>query len=186
MTVTTVTIGGNPYNVYGDETEADLFMAADIELAAGWTALTGDQKPQGLVSATRLIDRQDWLGAIAVDGQPLEWPRTGLTDKNGTEVVSASLPQFVENACIILAAMLAAKSTLQASASTGSNVKRVKAGPAEVEFFNSTLTSGAIFPARVQDLLGLFLDNQAVTGMCAAGTGSLTSGEDYSLSKGYA
>ena len=46
--------------------------------AAAWDSSTDDNKNRALVSATKRIDRERFLGARATDTQALQWPRQGV------------------------------------------------------------------------------------------------------------
>lgn len=153
--MTTVTISGNAYDVYVSDSDATTYLAADFGRASAWAALTDDQRKIAVVSATRLIDRQRWVGAKTDSDQALAFPRTGLTDADGNAVASDTVPTAVENACAILAADIAADSDLANDPSTASNIKSVKAGSSNVEFFRPQ--SGTKLPSYIMDLLGAFL-----------------------------
>lgn len=153
--MTTVTIGSNDYDVYVSDVEASTYLAADYGRATAWAALTSDQKKMAVVSATRVLDRQRWVGAKTDSDQALAFPRTGLTDADGNAVASDTVPTAVENACAILAADIAADSDLANDPSTASNIKSVKAGSANVEFFRPQ--SGTKLPTYIMDLIGAFL-----------------------------
>jgi len=46
--------------------------------AAAWDSSTDDNKNRALVSATKRIDRERFLGAKAASTQALQWPRQGV------------------------------------------------------------------------------------------------------------
>jgi hypothetical protein len=125
-----VTINTVDYPVYESVADADAYLAADFSRAAGWAALTGDDKPMALVSATRLLQRQSW--------------RDGVPD-------TEAAPQAVADATALLAADIALKPALGDSGSTASNVKAVGAGSAKVEFFRPS--AGQVLPSAAYDLL---------------------------------
>lgn len=115
-----VTINATDYDVYADVAYADAYLAADIARATAWAALSaGDTKKQALVSATRTLQRM-----------------TGWVDGMAPEIDSAITA--VQDATSVLAADMAAKPKLSKSAGTSSNIKRTKAGSAEVEFFRQS------------------------------------------------
>lgn len=150
----TVTINAVEYEVYADLAAANPYLAADFELAAAWAALTDDQKAQALVTSTRYIDRQRWQGEKVSEAQPLAWPRSGAFC-NGVEVSSATVPQEIIDASIVLAALIANDPAVQNNSTTGSNIESVKAGSAAVQFFRPT--DGTVFPTRAQALAGCLL-----------------------------
>ena len=52
-------------------------LVEDDDVVA-WSSATTDQKNRALVTATKRIDRERFLGARASDTQALQWPRTGV------------------------------------------------------------------------------------------------------------
>lgn len=127
----TVEIAGEDYPSYIELDDADLYLAADALRADAWALLDDERKGQGLVSATRLLQRQSWVA-----GEP---PAT-----------DDALPA-VQAATALLAADITAKPALGDSAATASNVKAVGAGSARVEFFRPT--EGYVLPAAAFALL---------------------------------
>lgn len=112
----TVTINTVEYEGFSTVAAADTFLAADVVRALPWAALSADQKGRALISATRLMLQLPWC----------------VTAPDPLVVQSEPVPSV--NA--MLAADIAAKPKLFADASGDSNVKSVKAGSAEVEFFS--------------------------------------------------
>jgi hypothetical protein len=131
MPALTVDIGAETYDVYADVDFADIYLAADVLRSPIWDALTvaGD-KEKALVTATRLLTRLQW--------------------KDGVPDITAP-PAEVQQAAALLAADIAAQPKLGDSASSGSNVKSVGAGPARVEFFRPV--EGNVLPSAAFDLL---------------------------------
>ncbi len=165
----TVEIGGTTFQVYGDRAEADTYFTARIG-AEIWTSSSGGIKDKGLVSATRDLDRNNWINQKTVLSQPLEFPRLNLTDKDGNDVLDNVVPLLMEEACYELALLILTDAAVQSSTGTGSNIKAVGAGSAKVEFFRPT--AGTQLPSIVQELVGLWLEgiNQAGVGNFASGT----------------
>ena len=173
-----VTIGAIVYDIYGTEADAEEYFAASLE-ASAWNDATVLQKQQALVTGTRWIDRLDWQGAKTSDAQPLEFPRTGIDGLADT--------WEPEEANYELALALLVDSSLDKTATTGSNTKRVKAGSAEVEFFKPT--DGLSFPTIVQQLIGQYLASSAGLSVgLASGTDeeSAFCSTDNKLTRGYA
>ena len=74
------TIGSNIANSYITLQEAqDLIdgLVEDDDVTA-WASATTDQKNRALVTATKRIDRERFLGARATNTQALQWPRDGV------------------------------------------------------------------------------------------------------------
>lgn len=171
--VSTITIGAVNYSVYSLTSDAvqdaDDYQAARI--GSTWSTATTLQKQQALISATRFIDRAvEWSGDKTSDAQALEWPRDGASC-NGEAVDNGTIPDDFAIAVFEMAQVLFVDATVQDGTGTGSNVKRVKAGSAEVEFFTPTI--GGEFETRlptvVNDLIGCYQD-ATVTGSTSFGT----------------
>ena len=129
----TITINTVDYNSFASVADADAFLAADVKRYAAWAALDADAnaKARALVTASRYLAGLDWADGVPSYDTP---------------------PTAVVEATALLAADIAAKPSLGDDASTGSNVKRVKGGEAEVEFFRPT--AGAALPPYLLRLLG--------------------------------
>ena len=69
----TVTINDIEYPVYATVEEADNYFNATFNCS--WKDISEDDKGKLLVSATREIDRGDWLGVKKDEEQELEFPR---------------------------------------------------------------------------------------------------------------
>ena len=145
MSITTITIGANDYIAYASVAEADIYLAVDPVRSAAWTALTPDQKGINLIAATRRLDQLPWVGEkTGGAAQVNAWPRTGVSYPDGTAVSTTDVPTEVEQATIIIAGDITLSSTAAETSTPGSNIKRTKAGSAEVEFFRPT--SGTLLP----------------------------------------
>lgn len=178
----TVTIGGVTHQIYGELADpstpgvadsADEYHAATFRTAATWAALTTTQRAQCLVEATRMLDRLPWRGTKTSEAQPLQWPRSGVTRRDGTAVSSASVPVEIEQACYELAYEISrdAAAVQSAVGVASSNVKRVRAGSAEVEF-HRPVVAGEL-PTIVSGLVGQFRAGAADTAAAESyGTGS--------------
>jgi hypothetical protein len=167
--MTQVTIGTTTYDVYRDLAETDAYLAGSVNQPA-WAALSDDEKTRAIVAATRLLDRQRWLGEKTVADQPLAWPRTGIDG-----VDDATIPAQVLDAHSELTLALATGSSAETSVSTAfDGTRRLKAGSAEVEyFFNaSQQLAGTRFPLAVQELIGQWLVGTGTGGAVAFGTGN--------------
>lgn len=113
-----ITLGGNTYPSYATESEALAILAPDPVRGPAWVALTADQQAQGLISATRVLMRQCWAA-----GSP---PST---------VEPPPVAAAVKEATAYLAADIMTNPALINTPGASNNIKRAKAGSAEVEFF---------------------------------------------------
>lgn len=187
----TVTIGANTYEVYGDSDELKIYMAAHMNSEA-YDDASGQDRKKAHVSATRWLDRADWQGQKTdlATPQPLEFPRTGLTGKDGNAVDSVATPEAVENATYELVIYLLSDAAATQSLDQGSNVKRVGAGPAQVEFFKGTDGKYPRFPTEAHELIRYFLEGASgLTAPMAPGVDVESQFDDcdrYGLSGGLA
>lgn len=158
------------FSIYGTEADCIAYIGASVGPGPdAWNASSDTtRKQRAIVTAKRLIDAATWQGEPAVDGQADAWPRTGVVDRYGNAVADDEVPDDVVNAEYELAAIVFADSSAAAAATSGSNVKRVKAGPVEVENFRPTDVTGTKFPAAVQKLLGQYLASSTAGSQNAA------------------
>lgn len=160
-------IGVNTYDVYADVATADAYLLADILYSSTWCLATADAKSAAIVSATRYLDSKEWQGEKTSGAQALDWPRSGITD-----VSSAAVPQEIIDSCILLAAGAIVDSSSLSNSSTVNNVKRAKAGSAEVENFRQTSREIAVFTPGIQEMIGKWLAGASggLTGVVSGNT----------------
>jgi len=178
----TVNILGNTFNIYGthtvDDTGPPLIISAQSYFAgslsaSAWTAASFEDQQRALVSATRLFDKQLWVGVPTdtTTPQPLAWPRTGVPDCDGIAATTTDIPERVVFGAYELAAAILADAAVQTEANTGSNQKRVlerkKVGDLEtedeVEYFSATnagATAATRFPTQVQEYISCYVGGQ--------------------------
>jgi hypothetical protein len=157
-------------NSYGDRAEADTYFADSLQNAA-WSAFSDPAKDQALVEATRILERRTWLGTKEVAIQALAFPRLGLTDKYGAALTGAETLALIKIAQFEYALFLSLNPSLvTTNDATGSNVKRLKAGSAEIEYFRAK--KGSRFPTAVNETVGCFLVSGAASGLGGAVTGN--------------
>ncbi len=181
----TITISGNDYEAYQTVAEIDVYAAAAVgDAAAGWNLADPTTQAPAAVSASRLIDRQQWQGEKTDPAQAEAFPRTGLFYPDGTEVPSDEVPQQVLDANSELAMDLLAGSTVQSDPSTQQQTRRLKAGSVEIEYFNIPGT-GTRFPQTVMELIGFWLGGQAgVVGSESTGTDACAARNDFGFVRG--
>ena len=128
-----IDINGNQYDAFADVATADDYLAGDVQRGPAWSAITDpDEKGRGLVSATRLMLTLPWVGEV---------PDPSVDQLDPIPTVAA-----------MLAADLVASPELFADASGNSNVKTVKAGSVDIEFF-TPVQGGPPIPRRLWDML---------------------------------
>lgn len=167
MTAPTVSIGSDDYTSYADLDTADTYLAASVTVQ-GWSTATDDTKGKGLVSATRLLDRQLWA--------------TGYT----TFDERLAIPAIV-NACCELAGMFIDGSTDPLTSSTTvQTTQSLKAGSVAITYFRIDPNLAARFPTIIQELVGPYLAGNANTVATAyiGGTDVCSGFETYDLVSG--
>jgi|KBSSwiStaDraftv2_1062776.scaffolds.fasta_scaffold439237_2 hypothetical protein len=157
--MTTVAIDSTLYDVYASVADADLYLNGLLN-ATAWAAATELQKSQALITATRTMDRQCWVGdKTMVSGQELQWPRTN-TGIDGVE--DDIVPADIINGCIELANLLMAGSNVQSTTTpNGQGLQIIKAGSVSLTYFRPGLENyydqNARFPIPVQELVGKYM-----------------------------
>lgn len=85
--------------------EFELYEYTVVRLNA--VDLLGDsQFNNALFLATRLIDQLEFIGQPTDPEQPLQWPRTGVTNRNGQPIASNVIPGKIKDANCELAYFL--------------------------------------------------------------------------------
>lgn len=157
MEVVTVSAGITG-TIYGTFAAAEAYVGASYgPTYTAWLALADGPQKQTLIAAARYIDRQVWI------------------DDYDTFAERDALEAF-QLASYELAVMIAADPTVASKADQGSNIARVYAGGAGVDFFNPTSTrfgTATKLPPILMDLIGEYLGSTSastiVTGPGSAG-----------------
>jgi len=179
MSLFTVTIGTDTFEVYGGATACASYLNGKIgDGPTAFRAAIADDKSRLLVTASLFLDAQRWKGeptTPAVGGTTLAWPRAGVTDEDGASVDSATVPLLLVRAVFELVALLADDSTIDTAADQGSNLKAMGAGSGRLEFFVPTTAqdgSAPALPPAVERLVAQYLDapGGSVGGGIASGT----------------
>lgn len=151
------TIGGTSSNSYVTRVEADAYFADRLNSSANgdWTndsagvARGNTVKEQALVTATRRIDEEMFLGLKASSTQALKWPRVNVYDEDGLIFDSASIPERVKQAVYITALELLKVDFI--SEDYLNNFAFFSAG--NIQFKQFTQQSAGRLPAEAQRLL---------------------------------
>lgn len=150
----TLTVG---VNTYVTRAEATTYLG-DVIGAESWAFLDPDTQDKALLTAFKLLERQLWQGEAV---GAVDWPRTGVIDCEGEPVSDATVPDDIESAQIELAYALTVDPSLAGKTTTADNTKRLKAGSAEIEFFNTDGSDNFApgrFPPNVMELIKCFLE----------------------------
>jgi hypothetical protein len=153
-----IDLGGNNYDSFITQDDATVYLAGDVSRAPGWALLASDAQKRALISSTRMLQTMPWC-----DDPPPD-PAVDPAD------------QVIQDVTAMLAADLAAKPKLFADASGSTNVKSVKAGSVNVEFF-SPVAGGAPIPMALWNrLLAAGLVCLGTTGATSINDGPFISG----------
>ncbi len=129
----TVSIGGNDYAVFITVADADAYLAGDVSRALFWAGLAADPKKRALISATRMLLALPYCDEVP---DPTQDPADAV----------------LQEVTAMLGSDLAANPKLFADATGNSNIKVVKAGSAQVEFF-SPVAGGPPIPLALWNRL---------------------------------
>jgi hypothetical protein len=168
--ISTITIGSVVHSVYAETADPvqDALDYLAAKIGSTFSTATELQQQQALISAARMLDRSvEFTGEETVAGQPRAWPRDNASNNcTGEDVTDGTVPDDIAFAEYELADILWLDADVAASSGTGSNVKRVKAGSAEVEFFTGTegTLSETRLPTVVNDLAGCYVENSGISG----------------------
>ena len=194
MSLTDFDIGKDHYTAYASLEEANRILAVDPKRKATWAALSDDDKTINLIASTNRLDLMSWRGERTGGAQQTTaFPRTGLVDEDGQDIPEGEIPARLERATALLAGSIAADTKNADPGQAAPAVRRVKAGPAEVEFARSARARDKrpIQDETVFQLIGLWLaaavDSSAAIGAAAFGTdGESAFADDYRRREGLA
>lgn len=187
--VEAISIGSVSFWSYASINEGDQYLLANFA-ATAWFSLSEDQKGQLLVTATRLFDRQCWVGEKTDPDQPTQWPRSGVTDAAGEEIDSSIVPDEVMYATIEMAfAILEGSEAVNSSVPGAQKLRSIAAGSVSLSWFRGAEGNNARydrFPLPVQELIGQWLcAGQTVAGLIVSGTGGVSvTDEDLGYNEG--
>ncbi len=128
--VLVTTAGSATANSYASLVDAEAY-ALTLPVANDWAAATDPQKNAALVQATRMLDTLNWSGwRTAPTTQALQWPRTGVADREGYYLDPAAVPAKVRDACCEFAVRLIADD--RAADAGGLAPETIKVGPLDI------------------------------------------------------
>lgn len=128
------TVGGAAANSYLTRAEANTYFASRLRTDT-WDAATDDEKDKALQMATQLLDASlAWHGQAVTETQALAWPRYSAYGRNGYVLSWTAIPVEVQQATAELAQKLLDEDRTADSDAEADGLKRLKAGPVELEF----------------------------------------------------
>ena len=126
------TPGATNANSYATLAEADTFHVERLHNAE-WTAASDATKEAALLWATKLLDVNMWWDGIqTTNTQALDWPRSGVIDKEGYSVDSDEIPDQLKDAQSEFAFLLIKSD--RATASDPCGIRNFKSGSLSTEF----------------------------------------------------
>lgn len=155
------TIGGADSNSFVTRQQADDYFA-DRLYATNWTSATDASKDAALVTASRRIDEEEFVGIRASISQALKWPRSGalwdetvsFSDEYGNVYSSNEIPKPVRDAVCEYALLLLGSDILKESKLQ--NFSKIKVGDIELGIVQPQRSGN--LPAQVLRVLrGLLL-----------------------------
>lgn len=167
-------------NTYQDQADATTLLGDNI-YTSEWLTVASDDKDRALITAFKVLENLVWQGTKT--GTP-QHPRTGLVNCNGDDVPSGATAPDVLLAHALLAYDYSQDATLAGSSATGAQLKKAKAGSAEVEFFQKQLVRGSTgltdwerLPTTVKDLLKCYTQSgtAGIAGPTITGTSAPSS-----------
>lgn len=165
-----VIINGVEYITYADVFYADEYLAADPNAAAWRAEADDDVKARALVNATRVLNNLRWRGSKTDADQELAWPRTGVSDRDGS-VASDTIPQRIIDACVELANQVLNGVDIANFRTTATAERRIKAGSVEIENFRGAEGSPVPLPWPAWSLIRDYISGPASSaGSISAGT----------------
>jgi hypothetical protein len=197
--IDTVTIGTDSWSVYAlVSTEAiantDSFWAGRLGAeATAWAAATANEKIQAVVMAADWMDRAlIFTGTKTVATQARAWPRDNASNScDGTSVTSGTTPDDIFNTQCALAGQVLVSAAAAGSSGEGTNIRKVGAGTAQVQFFRPTegTSTDVRLPQVAHDYSKCFTEaSGGIAGPTASGTNTCSafSADDFGLNSGMA
>jgi len=147
-----VTAGASNANTYCTRAESTQYDDNHPQSGTVWSGASNDLKDQSLLMATRLLDEHiDWTGAPSDTVQVLNWPRTGMWDRNGNFMDSDSIPGDVRDATAEFARQIIDANRMADDAVSTKGITELKAGPVSLTF--SGMKGAKVVPDAVYYLL---------------------------------
>ena len=155
---------------YATLQEANSYLAPDQNKNGTWNGLSDEIKNNYLIMATRRLNLESYIGRKSVNIQENQWPRTGAVCE-GRTIGNTEIPIELKNATSNLAGEIALTPTV-VNTSSGTNIKRLKAGSVETEFFSPQDPSSALVISSPDTfaLLSCLLDNHVDTNFVSGST----------------
>lgn len=147
------TPGGSTSNSYATVAEADVYMGNRPHSSA-WLDMETADKEAALIWATSLIDATVcFTGSASSGAQALAWPRKGMVNRNGFAIADNVIPPDLKRALFEMSAKVAVTDPTQVSEAAAAGITKIKAGPVELNFADSSETEITVVPSTVTGLM---------------------------------
>jgi hypothetical protein len=146
------TPGATNANSYTSVDFADVYLLQERVGASDWQAVSPGQKEAALIQATRVLEKESYLGGKTDTAQALKFPRVNIFDEDGDEYSSTTVPADVQRACCELAFALTQNPDLL----TSDGVSRYKSITSEGDKFEFNLSKANSMPPVIDTLLENF------------------------------
>ena len=147
-----LTVGTNSYISVAD---TDVYFSESLNTGV-WTTASNEKKEAALIQATRTIDAcYIFNGHLSDDEQLLAFPRSDVTDCEGRDIDSDSIPISLKNATCEQSLHLLSGNQLVMPSLLTQGFKKAKLGSMEVEVTDSKSTAS---PDKISSMARAFLD----------------------------
>lgn len=148
-------------NTYVTMVEADAYFSTRID-AGAWLNAQDDDQESALVTATLLLDENQFIGVAVSSTQSLAWPRKDaiyFDPKLGIEksVTTETYPKQIKMATYELALHLLTNENLLDNKTQ--TFERIKVGSIEIEDSTKDVLKIPVLPLRIKKLLSPLLVN---------------------------
>jgi hypothetical protein len=153
------TPGGANANSFATLAQANAYIASRL-YSDDWTDADEDTQERALITATQLIVAAvEWQGWPTSTTQALPLPRTGLRARTGAALPSTSIPLALAYATAEYARQLITAGAMPTAPSDTAGLKRLKAGPVELEWDGSGAAGAdGSLPVDVLAMIGFLVE----------------------------
>ena len=164
MPTVNATVGDASANSYVETAEADLYFDEAIGKDA-WPAAASDTRDAAVISASRYLDQyMDWNGYRTTDTQRMDFPRNGVTDRDGLLYSDTTIPELLKQAVFELAYYLVVNGGINFVDQT---LDRVKVAVIDIKFTAKSIDIG--IPLFIENMIS-HLGSSLVSGLGRAHT----------------
>jgi len=146
--------GKTTSNSYSTVADADTYHAGHL-YAGTWTAANQQDREKALIMATRLLDEHvEWSGSKEDDGNALQWPRVGASDRGGWAIDNDEMPADLKRATAELARLLLVEDRTKFDEPDTAGFRSVRAGSLAFEIDHADRKS--LIPTHVMAMIAPF------------------------------